>query len=92
MLIGDGERHLRACEGEEAAAPGSERTFGGAGPWCPLDTQKQTIDNLAIHCYSSTTTVICIFVDDEVTDISRFTVRVKSPESASHPNLNVMCC
>jgi len=34
------------------------------------------------HCYSSTLS----------TDISRVTVWVKSPESASHPNLNVMCC
>jgi len=43
------------------------------------------------HCYSSTLST-CTFVDDEVTDISRVTVWVKSPESASHPNLNVMCC
>ena len=42
------------------------------------------------HCYSSTISN-CTFVD-EVTDISRFPVWVKSPESASHPNLNVMFC
>ena len=75
--------------GTNAAAPGSDGTLGVGHD--PLDERQKTIDNSALRCYKSTNTT-CIFIDSGLPDIARFAACVKSEQSISHPNLNVMCC